>query len=111
MQLAVFLAHGLPNSSEKFYDLSGSFTHLALVLTCLLAEQRERSGRQLFVAVASVMWMTRYDNCNDLDIIFGPFLTPFPALYHPTRAVEHAVPIAHIQPVQMLNGRWLGLLI
>ena len=38
MQLGVFLIHGLPNSSEKFYDLSGSFTHLALVLTCLLAE-------------------------------------------------------------------------
>ena len=59
MQLAVFLAHGLPANSEKFYDLSGSFTHLALVLTCLFAEQRERSARQLFVAVASTMWMTR----------------------------------------------------
>lgn len=59
VQVFVFVAHGQPNHSEKFYDLSGSFTHLALVLTCLLSEQRERSGRQLFVAVASVMWMTR----------------------------------------------------
>ena len=29
VQLAVFLVHGLPFRSEKFYDLSGSATHLA----------------------------------------------------------------------------------
>ena len=59
IQLAVFLAHGLPQRSEKFYDLSGSFTHLALVLTSLLSQRRNRSARQLFVAVASTMWLTR----------------------------------------------------
>lgn len=59
MQLAVFFLHGLPQSSEKFYDLSGSFTHFAVVLTCLITERRARSPRQLFVAAASLVWMTR----------------------------------------------------
>lgn len=59
LQYAVFLFHGLPMRSEKFYDLSGSFTHLALVFTSLVSERRERSPRQLFAAVAAVLWMTR----------------------------------------------------
>ena len=59
IQYAVFLAHGLPQRSEKFYDLSGSFTHLSLVAMSLAAQRRERSPRQMFVALASVVWMTR----------------------------------------------------
>ena len=60
IQLAVFLFHGLPQSSEKFYDLSGSFTHLAVVLTAILsAEPRTFSPRQIMLAIASVLWMTR----------------------------------------------------
>lgn len=59
MQLAVFLAHGLPKRSEKFYDLSGSFTHLAVVAAALMSETKVRSGRQMFAALASVVWLTR----------------------------------------------------
>lgn len=58
IQYAVFFVHGLPNRSEKFYDLSGSVTHFAVVLLALM-ETRSRTGRQLFVAVASTVWMTR----------------------------------------------------
>merc|ERR1711879_312706 len=59
LQLLVFVAHGLPQRSEKFYDLSGSFTHLAVVLTALMSETKVRGPRQLFAAVVSVVWMTR----------------------------------------------------
>lgn len=59
LQMVVFFAHGLPNRSEKFFDLSGSFTHLALVAVALMREQRVRTIRQVFTAVASVIWMTR----------------------------------------------------
>ena len=59
IQLAVFLLHGLPQRSEKFYDLSGSITHFALVLSSLVSEQRVRSPRQILVALMAVVWMTR----------------------------------------------------
>ena len=60
MQYLVYLIHGLPYRSEKFYDLSGSFTHLAVVVVALLAgTSSRRSPRQLFTAIASVIWMTR----------------------------------------------------
>ncbi len=42
IQWLVFVLHGLPQRSEKFYDLSGSFTHLAVVATSLFAERRAR---------------------------------------------------------------------
>ena len=60
VQLVVFALHAFPNNSEKFYDLTGSATHLALVLaSCLLGGRREWSPRQLFVAVASSLWLSR----------------------------------------------------
>eukprot|EP01061_Rhynchopus_euleeides_P013954 TRINITY_DN24220_c0_g1_i1.p2 TRINITY_DN24220_c0_g1~~TRINITY_DN24220_c0_g1_i1.p2 ORF type:complete len:287 (+),score=96.88 TRINITY_DN24220_c0_g1_i1:56-916(+) len=59
IQYAVYLVHGLPNRSEKFYDLSGSATHLALVFTSLIRTTRPRSVRQIFVALAATLWMTR----------------------------------------------------
>ena len=60
VQLVVFALHALPNNSEKFYDLTGSATHLVLVLgSCLLSGRREWSPRQLFVAVASSLWLSR----------------------------------------------------
>lgn len=59
VQYAVFLTHGLPNRSEKFYDLSGSCTHLAVVVASLVREQKVRSIRQVFTAVAATVWMTR----------------------------------------------------
>jgi len=59
IQMAVFILHGMPQRSEKFYDLSGSFTHLSVVATALVSETKVRTPRQLFVAIASVVWMTR----------------------------------------------------
>lgn len=58
-QIAVYLLHGLPNKSEKFYDLSGSFTHLSVVLAALFQRRMVRSPRQLFLAITSCLWMTR----------------------------------------------------
>jgi len=49
----------LPYRSEKFYDLSGSATHLSVVFASLVSVQRVRTPRQIFCAVASVVWMTR----------------------------------------------------
>jgi len=57
--MVVFILHGLPNRSEKFYDLSGSLTHLAVVGTALLVEDEKKNGRQLFAALAATVWMTR----------------------------------------------------
>eukprot|EP00965_Chrysotila_dentata_P213486 6187649-Pleurochrysis_carterae.AAC.1 len=59
LQLAVFLAHGLPNRSEEFYDISGSVTHFVVVAGSLVAHQRIRTPRQLLMALASTVWMTR----------------------------------------------------
>lgn len=59
IQYLVFALHGCPNRSEKFYDLSGSFTHLALVATSLTRETRARSPRQIFTALTATLWMTR----------------------------------------------------
>ena len=58
LQYAVFVLHALPNGSEKYYDLSGSFTHLALVAASVL-ETRLRSPRQMLLTLASVVWMVR----------------------------------------------------
>jgi steroid 5-alpha reductase family enzyme len=57
IQLAVYALHGWPNKSEEFYDLSGSLTHLAVVVASALGDGR--SKRQVFTAVAAVIWMTR----------------------------------------------------
>lgn len=60
--VAVFLLHGLPRRSEKFYDLSGSATHFALVAACLVREAalgHPRTPRQLTMALLSVVWLTR----------------------------------------------------
>jgi len=59
IQYAVFFLHGLPYTSEKFYDLSGSATHLAVVAMSLNWTQRVRSPRQIFSSLFSVVWMVR----------------------------------------------------
>jgi len=59
VQLAVFLVHGLPFRSEKFYDLSGSATHFAVVAYALCSPARQRSPRQLLSALFSLVWMVR----------------------------------------------------
>lgn len=45
IQYAVYLFHGLPFSSEKFYDLSGSITHFAVVAASLILNTGARSPR------------------------------------------------------------------
>ena len=59
IQYSVFFFHGLPNSSEKFYDLSGSITHFAVVATSLIVNESTRTPRQMMIALASVVWMVR----------------------------------------------------
>ena len=54
----VFALHGLPHRSEKYYDLSGSFTHLAVVAASLF-ETRARTPRQQLLSLGSAVWMTR----------------------------------------------------
>ena len=58
IQYAVFALHGLPRNSERFYDLSGSATHLALV-ACALVQPSRRTARQVGCALASVVWCSR----------------------------------------------------
>jgi len=45
MQYAVYIFHGLPYRSEKFYDLSGSATHFAVVAAALVLNSGGRSPR------------------------------------------------------------------
>ena len=58
IQVAVFVLHAYPRSSEKFYDASGSLTHFAVVIACLV-QYENRSRRQILLSIASVIWMTR----------------------------------------------------
>ena len=58
VQYAVFLVHGLPCRSERFYDLSGSLTHLC-VIGLALCQSTPRSPRQVCVALASTVWCCR----------------------------------------------------
>jgi steroid 5-alpha reductase family enzyme len=59
IQYLVFILHGYPFNSEKYYDLSGSITHFAVVAASLVYTASEKSPRQIMVALASVIWMTR----------------------------------------------------
>ena len=59
VQLLVFILHGYPFKSEKFYDLSGSLTHFVVVMASLISKVQVRTPRQLLMASASVAWMTR----------------------------------------------------
>mmetsp|Transcript_126041 Transcript_126041/g.368301 ORF Transcript_126041/g.368301 Transcript_126041/m.368301 type:complete len:305 (-) Transcript_126041:176-1090(-) len=58
IQWAVYLVHGLPFSSEKFYDASGSLTYLLLIIFAL-TRQREHGPRQIVNAVLVVVWLSR----------------------------------------------------
>jgi steroid 5-alpha reductase family enzyme len=59
IQVLVYLVQALPMRSEKFYDLSGSATHLSVVFASLVSVERVRTPRQIFCGVAAVLWMTR----------------------------------------------------
>lgn len=58
IQWAVYLVHGLPQQSEKFYDASGSVTYLAVVLTALLSKDRH-NARAIVNSFLVVIWCTR----------------------------------------------------
>jgi len=58
IQWAVYLIHGLPQCSEKFFDASGSLTYLALILFAL-TRKREHGPRQVVNAVLVVVWLSR----------------------------------------------------
>ncbi|GAB5364756.1 hypothetical protein AAMO2058_000997400 [Amorphochlora amoebiformis] len=58
IQIAVFAVHGAPKMSEKFYDASGSLTHLALILVSMLSSVT-RSPRQQILSAFGIIWLTR----------------------------------------------------
>lgn len=59
LQWGVAFLHGLPQNSEKFYDASGSVTHLTLIVFTMLANGPGLRPRPLLCAVAVVVWLTR----------------------------------------------------
>ena len=59
IQYAVFFCHGLPYNSEKYYDLSGSFTHFAVVAASLVTTPGGASARQVLFGLLSTVWMVR----------------------------------------------------
>lgn len=58
-QMFVFFFHALPMSSERFYDLSGSMTHCLVIAASLVETQTQKSPRQVFCSMASIIWLTR----------------------------------------------------
>lgn len=59
IQLLVYGAHGMPHMSEKFFDSSGSLTHIAVMVSSLIGGGGTRSARQILMTVCGVMWATR----------------------------------------------------
>lgn len=59
LQWCVAFLHGLPRRSERYYDVSGSVTHLTLVTTSLIANRRSLSPRAILVSILVVVWCTR----------------------------------------------------
>lgn len=45
--------------SERFYDLSGSATHLLVIAVSLVYTESSKSPRQVFLSLASLIWLTR----------------------------------------------------
>jgi steroid 5-alpha reductase family enzyme len=58
IQYFVYLVHGLPFNSEKYYDCSGSLTHLALFLTSMMTSETI-TRRQIVNTFFGVIWLTR----------------------------------------------------
>mmetsp|Transcript_6007 Transcript_6007/g.18876 ORF Transcript_6007/g.18876 Transcript_6007/m.18876 type:complete len:279 (+) Transcript_6007:86-922(+) len=58
MQLAVYLVDGLPNRTERCYDLSGSATHVCVVVMAVLLAPR-KTPRHLLASFAAVVWAAR----------------------------------------------------
>lgn len=58
-QMLVFIFHGLPAKSERFYDISGSMTHCLVIGASLVETQTQKSPRQIFLSMASLIWLVR----------------------------------------------------
>mmetsp|Transcript_38235 Transcript_38235/g.63227 ORF Transcript_38235/g.63227 Transcript_38235/m.63227 type:complete len:315 (+) Transcript_38235:224-1168(+) len=59
IQLIFFFFHGLPFTSERYYDLSGSLTHFAVVAISLVTCPDGPSPQQTLFGLLSVVWMVR----------------------------------------------------
>lgn len=111
MQYLVFLLHGLPYSSEKYYDLSGSATHFAVVAASLVSASRARSPRQMLTALLSTVWLTRLGSFLYLrikkdgkDERFEP-LKPVWLSFLGAWTIQAAWVVLIQLPVLLLNGR------
>ena len=81
MQYAAFFGHAWPNQSEAYYDLSGSLTHLALVVVSSLSNrQTPRSIRQQVVSFMSIIWLSRLGSFLLMRIIRDGRDTRFDAI-------------------------------
>jgi len=68
LQWIVFACHGFPNNSEKFYDASGSATHLLLIVSSLLSQDTHHP-RNIITAVMVIMWLVRLGSMLFLRIL------------------------------------------
>ena len=59
VQMTVFLLHGLPYSSEKYYDLSGSATHFCVVAVSMTTCPAGASAQQVLFGLLSTVWLVR----------------------------------------------------
>merc|ERR1712060_605626 len=59
IQWGTFAFHGLPFASEKYFDLSGSLTHFAVVLTALGTCPGGASLQQVCFGLLSTVWLVR----------------------------------------------------
>merc|ERR1712066_9635 len=59
IQWGTFAFHGLPYASEKYFDLSGSLTHFAVVFTALGTCPGGASLQQVCFGLLSTVWLVR----------------------------------------------------
>lgn len=59
IQVFTFVFFAAPWYSERFYDLSGSLTHMTLVLFSLLSASNVRTDLRIMNTATSLIWATR----------------------------------------------------
>lgn len=57
--MIVFIFHGLPYKSDRFFDLSGSLTHCLVIGASLIINENQKSPRQIFISICSIIWLVR----------------------------------------------------
>lgn len=55
----VFLVHGLPQDSEKFFDATGSLTYLSLMIFAVASASHPLTWKQIIVPAMVMIWCTR----------------------------------------------------